>query len=100
MPERSSWVPVAPDCDWSLQNLPYGIFSTKEDSNPRVGVAIGDSIVDLAALQDAGLLSGQLLGAATCFRQASARGEWGALWESLMCSVRTANLPGCVMYAA
>ena len=47
-----SWVPAArdPACDFPLQNLPFGVFSTRADPAPRVGVAIGDRIVDLAAL--------------------------------------------------
>ena len=36
-------------CDFPLQNLPFGVFSTLADSCAlRVGVAIGDLIVDLA----------------------------------------------------
>ena len=52
-----SWVVSAndPDCDFPLNNLPYGVFSTN-DTNPRCGVAIGDMILDLAALEDAGIL--------------------------------------------
>nr|CAH7737565.1 unnamed protein product [Callosobruchus chinensis] len=33
-------------CDFPIQNLPYGVFSTK-DKAPRIGVAIADSILDL-----------------------------------------------------
>lgn len=56
-PTLKSWVQSAnaPDCDFPIQNLPYGVFATA-DGAPRAGVAIGDSIVDLAALADAGLL--------------------------------------------
>ncbi|MET0962661.1 MAG: fumarylacetoacetase [Noviherbaspirillum sp.] len=59
-PELKSWVDSAnqPDCDFSIQNLPYGIFQTAGTS-PRVGVAIGDQILDLAALAQAGLLEGE-----------------------------------------
>ncbi|CAH1979640.1 unnamed protein product [Acanthoscelides obtectus] len=34
-------------CDFPIQNLPYGVFSTKEQQTPRIGVAIADSILDL-----------------------------------------------------
>ncbi|MCB9256775.1 MAG: fumarylacetoacetase [Chitinophagales bacterium] len=44
-----SWVEVSPNSDFSLQNLPFGIFSTSKKS-PRVGVAIGDRIIDLVEL--------------------------------------------------
>ncbi len=48
---QQSWVQIAPDSDFTLSNLPYGIFSTKE-INPRVGVAIGDYILDLQRVCD------------------------------------------------
>ncbi|KAJ1911227.1 hypothetical protein IWQ60_010240 [Tieghemiomyces parasiticus] len=47
---KASFVPVAPESHFPLQNLPYGIFSTAACPNPRVGVAIGDQVLDLAAL--------------------------------------------------
>jgi fumarylacetoacetase len=59
-PQLKSWVKSAnaPECEFPIQNLPYGVFRTG-DSEPRVGVAIGDSILDLAALAGAGLLQCQ-----------------------------------------
>jgi len=45
-----SFIPVAPDSDFPIQNLPYGIFSDPANQQPRVGVAIGDYILDLAAV--------------------------------------------------
>ena len=55
---QKSWVESAndPACDFPIQNLPYGVFSSQADSKPRVGVAIGDAILDLAVLEEAGLL--------------------------------------------
>ena len=44
-----SWLPVSDDSDFPLENLPYGVFSIG-DSEPRIGAAIGDHIVDLAPL--------------------------------------------------
>jgi len=57
-PSRRSWVESANDStnDFSIQNLPFGVFSDRQNDARRVGVAIGDEIVDLAALQAAGLL--------------------------------------------
>jgi fumarylacetoacetase len=57
-PSRRSWVESANDStnDFSIQNLPFGVFSDRQNDARRVGVAIGDEIVDLAALQTAGLL--------------------------------------------
>jgi fumarylacetoacetase len=54
-PSLRSWVPGAePGSDFPVQNLPLGIFSV--DGERRAGVAIGDFILDLAAVADAGLL--------------------------------------------
>jgi len=55
-PARTSWVATANGHrDFPIQNLPYGIFSSA-GGDPRPGVAIGDSILDLRACSDAGLL--------------------------------------------
>jgi len=54
---RSSWVESANGhSSFPLQNLPLGMFTLAGASTPRAGVAIGDSVVDLAALAQAGLL--------------------------------------------
>ena len=55
MNELTSWVAVPADSDFPIQNLPFGIFSTSERTK-RVGVAIGDQIVDLKALHMLGYL--------------------------------------------
>jgi len=54
-PALKSWVDVAPDSDFPIQNLPFGIFKTDREK-PRVGVAIGDLVVDLRALHILGYL--------------------------------------------
>jgi fumarylacetoacetase len=41
------WVPVAEGSDFPVENLPYGVFSVGEGA-PRVGVALGDYVIDLA----------------------------------------------------
>ncbi len=54
-----SWVESAnePDGAFPLNNLPFGVFSLRSDeAPPRCATAIGDQVVDLAALQAAGLL--------------------------------------------
>ena len=48
-----SFVEVSPDSDFPIQNLPFGVFQPKQDK-PRVGVAIGDRVVDLSALEELG----------------------------------------------
>jgi fumarylacetoacetase len=51
-PALKSWIEAAnaPDCEFPIQNLPFGVFST-DNRSPRVGVAIGDHILDLAVLE-------------------------------------------------
>ena len=44
-----SWITIPENSDFPIQNLPFGIFSTTE-KNKRIGVAIGDMVVDLAEL--------------------------------------------------
>jgi len=54
---RLSWLESAnlTDCDFPIDNLPYGIFRRNRRSG--VGVAIGDEILDLNACAERGLLS-------------------------------------------
>src|SRR6201986_41435 len=46
-----SFIPVDPTSDFPIQNLPYGVFSSKDGLAPRVGVAIGDYVLDLWELE-------------------------------------------------
>lgn len=55
MPRLESFIEVPSGSDFSIHNLPYGIFSTP-DTAPRAGVAIGEYIVDLSVLEQVGLL--------------------------------------------
>ncbi len=54
-----SWVESAnrPDCDFPIQNLPFGIFRTDRKAD-RVGTAIGDFVLDLQEAFRTGLLIG------------------------------------------
>ena len=56
-PELASWVESANALghDFPIQNLPLGVFSRSVQAEPRIGVAIGDEVLDLAACADAGL---------------------------------------------
>ncbi|HEX7854889.1 MAG TPA: fumarylacetoacetase [Sphingobium sp.] len=57
-PARTSWITSAQSHpDFPIQNLPFGIFSN-DGGAPRGGVAIGDFILDLAALAQSSLLDG------------------------------------------
>ncbi|HCI76577.1 MULTISPECIES: fumarylacetoacetase [unclassified Psychrobacter] len=57
----TSFIDIAADSDFSIHNLPYGIFSETKDAtgnnNRRAGVAIGEQVLDLSVLEAEGLLS-------------------------------------------
>ena len=57
MPLLKSWIVSAnaPDTDFPLNNLPYGVFSVDGDE-PHCGVAIGDQILDVTYLEQEGLI--------------------------------------------
>ncbi|XP_045669082.1 fumarylacetoacetase isoform X4 [Ursus americanus] len=46
-----SFVAVSEDSDFPIHNLPYGVFSTPGNPRPRIGVAIGDQILDLSVIK-------------------------------------------------
>ncbi|MDP3342141.1 fumarylacetoacetase [Frigidibacter sp.] len=66
-----------PSCDFPLQNLPYGVFSS-DGAGPRCGVAIGDKVLDLAACEALGLIDAGGTFAAPQMNDFIARGraEW------------------------
>jgi fumarylacetoacetase len=79
----TSWVPVAADSLFPIQNLPYGVFSPP-GSGPRLGVAIGQYVLDLAAVAADGLLDGA--GDPAWFSQPSLNAFMAAgrpAWESV-----------------
>jgi len=46
----TSFVQVPSGSDFPIQNLPYGVFSTPDNATKRIGVAIGEQILDLSAV--------------------------------------------------
>ncbi len=58
MPLMKAWVDSAnsADTDFPLNNLPYGVFS-RPGEEARCGVAIGDQVLDMAAIEAAGLVT-------------------------------------------
>ena len=61
-PARTSWVASANGhADFPIQNLPLGVFS-RLAGEPRIGAAIGDMILDLRGLAEAGLLDDRWVG--------------------------------------
>ena len=56
-PDRKSWIEVAPNSDFPIQNIPFGVFLTKDDII-TVGTRIGDYAIDLGALHQLGYFEG------------------------------------------
>lgn len=58
-PARRSWLASAnlPDADFPLQNLPFGVFRASVGDRPRIGVALGDRVLDVAAALESGALN-------------------------------------------
>src|ERR1700761_2127236 len=55
-PSLRSFIDVSSTSDFPIQNLPYGVFSANHGLAPRVGVAIGDYVLDLWELEQDGRL--------------------------------------------
>ncbi|XP_052812952.1 fumarylacetoacetase-like [Mya arenaria] len=49
--DKMSFIPVSPESHFPIQNLPYGVFSTADNPQQRIGVAIGDQILDLGVVK-------------------------------------------------
>jgi fumarylacetoacetase len=52
-PNRKSWLPVAEGCDFPIQNIPFGVFITKDDII-TIGTRIGEFAIDLGAFHQLG----------------------------------------------
>ena len=52
-PRLESWAPVPTESDFPIQNLPFGVFG--DGGIERIGVALGERILDLAAVAESGL---------------------------------------------
>ena len=56
-PIRESWIEVPKNSDFPIQNIPFGVFLTKEDVI-TIGTRIGDYAIDLGALQQLNYFEG------------------------------------------
>jgi len=70
-PSISSFVDVDATSHFPIQNLPYGVFRPDGSSEARIGVAIGDRVLDLAACADHGLLDVDVVTAERPFHRSS-----------------------------
>ncbi|MEO6834466.1 MAG: fumarylacetoacetase [Candidatus Tumulicola sp.] len=71
-----SWIEVAPDSDFPVQNLPLGVFVRNASSGGRIGIAIGDRILDVRAATERGFLDG------ACERDVLVRPNLNALFAA------------------
>ncbi|HLT34305.1 MAG TPA: fumarylacetoacetase [Aquaticitalea sp.] len=56
-PELKSWIDVEPNSDFPIQNIPFGVFLTKDDVI-TIGTRIGNQAIDLSALHQLGYFAG------------------------------------------
>ena len=68
-PALSSFLDVDAQHPFPIQNLPYGVFTPPDTTVPRVGVAIGDHVLDLALLNEKGHFDALSLHSARPFAQ-------------------------------
>jgi len=68
-PTLTSFIPVSPENNFPIQNLPFGVFRPTPGASPRVGVAIGDFVLDLSVLEDKGFFDGPELKGEKVFTQ-------------------------------
>jgi fumarylacetoacetase len=101
---RTSWVDSAndPTSDFPLQNLPYGVF--RRDGTTRIGVAIGDQILELHACAHRGLLAGlpgEIAAACSAVRMNPLMSLGPASWSALrreLTSLLDADQPNAQAY--
>ncbi|NGQ96134.1 fumarylacetoacetase [Brevibacillus sp. SYP-B805] len=66
-----SFIEVAPTSHFPIQNLPYGVFRPRKGGAPRIGVAIGDYVLDLSVLEESGHFLHSSLAGKKIFNQSS-----------------------------
>ncbi len=98
-PAARSWLESAntAGCDFPIQNLPFGVFRRAGSCEAfRGGVAIGDQVIDLAALASSGALQGLAAQAATAASQpalndllAQGPSAWSALRHALFDALKS-----------
>lgn len=86
-PSLSSFLEVDAHHPFPIQNLPYGVFLPPNSTVPRVGVAIGDHVLDLATLNEEGIFDAPELRDARPFAQSTLNG-FMALGPSAWAPVR------------
>lgn len=79
-----SFIQYSEECHFPIQNLPYGIFSSNDNDNPRGGVAIGNQVIDLAELEKAGFLQSDFFSGKTLnLFMAAGKSKWSFIRKRL-----------------
>ena len=51
-PLGTSWAPIPDGSGFGVANLPYGVFTPAHEHSARIGVAIGDHVLDVSQVAD------------------------------------------------
>lgn len=102
-PKLSSWVKSADKSDFPIQNLPYGVFARAQaDAQARIGVAIGDHVLDLKACVQKGLFSSLSQGLRNALEMPALNGlmslgqvQWSSLRSAVSALLRTDSKLAC-----
>jgi fumarylacetoacetase len=89
-PSLRSFIDVPPESHFPIQNLPYGVFRRGLGGGPAVGIAIGENILDLAAVEREGLLAAVRLQGGPYFNRSSLNRFMAAgqpVWRAVRASV-------------
>lgn len=81
----ASWIEIPSGCDFTLANLPYGVFGSNS-SEPRIGPAIGEYALDLKMLAQDGVFSSIAFDATTL--ESATLNKYAALGREVHRSVR------------
>jgi fumarylacetoacetase len=105
-PALRSWVAAAnaAGCDFPIQNLPFAVFRRRGSSEPfRGGVAIGDQVLDLAAVARSSVFGGVAAGAVAAGAQDKLNALMAlgaAAWSALRLALSRALRAGAVEQGA
>jgi Fumarylacetoacetase N-terminal len=83
-------VPVSPDSHFSLQNIPFGVFSPPNTLKRHIGTAIGKHALSLTALAPTGLLRSEVIEDESVFLKVNALVEYWSL--KLSCAFSTLDI--------
>ena len=81
------WIDIEDNSGFSLQNLPYGVFSTSTEDKPaRIGVAVGQYVLDLHPLAEESIFDG--LGFDTTVLRQASLNSFASLGRHVQLAVR------------